>query len=311
MRKHHFQASTLLFVGYIVAVVLLMLYRNVSITPDRVFVILLFGAVILGRGLTFLKDWVPFIALLLGYELVRGFADTAGFPVRVGELVNMEVALFGFVPSEVLQRHFFDPNNIRFWDIGAVIIDFLHFPLPLLIAFYLWIKDKRFYWDFVIALLILSFSAFLTYLVYPAAPPWYAAKEAGLIEVTKIIDVVASHVGWGWDLSTIYHNLNPNPVAAMPSLHAAFPWLAFLALRNYNKKLGKLFLPYPILVWISIVYLGEHYIIDIIAGVTYASIAFFLVFHFAKIKRWFKKLTKDIRVEDDEIKVAVREVKEK
>jgi hypothetical protein len=289
---------TLLLVGYLVAIVLLMLARNMAITPDRFFVILLFGALIIGRGKLFLRDWVPFIALLLGYELVRGFADTAGFRVHISELVNAEMGIFGVIPTVELQKLFFDPNNVRLWDIGAVIIDFLHFPLPLAVAFYFWMKDKKAYWRFVFALLVLSFSAFLTYLFYPAAPPWYASQKAGLIEVYKIVDFVVADVGWGWDFSQIYNNLNPNPVAAMPSLHSAYPWLAFLALRSINKKLALYFLPYPILVWTSVVYLGEHYIIDVIAGVAYASIAYFVIFHFAKIKALAQKLSRQVRLED-------------
>lgn len=265
-----------------------------SITPDRFFVVLLFGAVIVGRTRSFLRDWIPFIALLLAYEMIRGFADSSGFRVHVAELVNAERGIFGFIPSVELQKRFFNPEQLAFWDIGAVLIDFLHFPMPLIIAFYLWIKDRRHYWKFVISLLILSFSGFITYLIYPAAPPWYASSKAGLIEIHKIIDFVIAQIGWGWDFSRVYNNLNPNQVAAMPSLHSAFPWLGFLALRNFNKKLAYFFLPFPILVWISVVYLGEHYVIDVIAGIIYATSAYFLVYHNHIFRNFFKKWLNNI-----------------
>lgn len=287
---------TLLLIGYLVAIILFMISRNISITPDRFFVILLFGAVIIGRTKSFLRDWVPFIALLLGYELIRGFAQSAGFPIHIAEMVNLEKGIFGFIPGVELQRLFFDPNHIHIWDIGAVIIDFLHFPLPLLIAFYLWIKDRKAYWKFVVALLLLSFSGFLTYLIYPAAPPWYADQIAHLIHIHKVIDYVVAQIGWGWDFSQIYNHLNPNPVAAIPSLHSAYPWLAFLVLRNLDKKKALFFLPYPFLVWISVVYLGEHYVIDVIAGIIYASVAYFVVYHNSTIRHWahmgYKRLKK-------------------
>ncbi len=285
-----------LLIGYLLAIVLFMVSRNMSITPDRFFVILLFGAVIVGRTKSFLRDWVPFIALLLAYELIRGFADTAGFPIHVAELVNLEKGIFGFVPGVELQRLFFNPNHIQIWDVGAVIIDFLHFPLPLVIAFYLWIKDRKAYWKFVVALLFLSFSGFLTYLIYPAAPPWYADQRAHLIHIHKVVDFVVAQIGWGWDFSQIYNHLNPNQVAAMPSLHSAYPWLGFLVLRNLNKKLAFFFLPYPFLVWISVVYLGEHYVIDVFAGIIYGSVAYFVVYHNSKLRHWghlgYKRLKK-------------------
>lgn len=284
-----------LLIGYLVAIVIFMLSRNMSITPDRFFIILLFGAVIIGRTKSFLRDWVPFIALLLGYEMLRGFADTAGFRVHIAEMVNLERAIFGFLPGVALQGMFFNPNHIAPWDIAAVIIDFLHFPLPLVVAFYFWLQDKKAYWKFIIALLVLSFSGFLTYLVYPAAPPWYAASKAHMIHIYKVVDFVVAQIGWGWDFSRIYHQLNPNQVAAMPSLHSAYPWLAFLALRNFNRKVGYLFLIYPILVWLSVVYLGEHYVIDVIAGITYASVAYFVVYHRVKIINWSKNFLNLVR----------------
>ena len=272
-----------------------MLLRNISITPDRFFVVLLFAAVIVGRTRLFLRDWIPFIALLLAYEMLRGFADTTGFRVNIANIVNVERSIFGFIPSVELQKHFFNPASIRWYDFAATIIDFLHFPLPLILAFYLWIKDRQQYWKFIVALLTLSFAAFITFLIFPAAPPWYAAQKAGLIQVYKIIDYVVRSVGWGWHLSQIYYQINPNPVAAIPSLHSAYPWLVYLALRQFNKKLSWFFLPYPFLVWLSVVYLGEHYVIDVLAGIVYSSGAFLLVYRGHTVLNLVKKSLKSFK----------------
>src|SRR4030042_4324775 len=221
--------------------------------------------------------------------MVRGFADNH-FPVHVTELIALERILFaGHLPTEVLQDLFYRAGVIGWQDIIATIIYFLHFPLPLLFGFYLWLKYKKHYYRFVIALLVLSFAGFVTFLLFPAAPPWYAANE-GLISVTKITNLAVDHLGWTWNLSYYYSHLNPNPVAAIPSLHAAYPTLVLLALRRYSKKLFWYFLPYPALVWISTVYLGEHYVIDIIAGVAYAIAAYFLVYNFSSVKRFVLKL---------------------
>lgn len=303
---------SLLLIAYLVVIIGFMLARNMSITPDRFFVVLLFAAVIIGRGKTFLRDWTPFIALVLAYELMRGFADTAGFRVNIGNLVEFERSLFGFIPTVELQNRFFNPNQIAFWDVAAVIIDFLFFPLPLLVAFYLWLKNKTVYWKFIISLLLLYFAAYITFLLFPAAPPWYASQKAGLIQVYKIIDFVVAQIGWGWDFSQIYNKMNPNPVAAIPSLHSAVPWLAFLVLYSFNKKVAWFFLPYPILVWLSVVYLGEHYVIDVLAGITYASAAYILVYRFGAIKALFKKLIGDISLTDEREEGAViKEVESK
>src|SRR3972149_516411 len=276
---------TVLLVGYLAVIVALMLSRNISITPDRLFVFLLFAAVIVGRLKSFLRDWLPFVALLLAYEMLRGFADSH-FSVHVASLVAWERAAFaGHLPTEVLQDRFYQAGQVRWYDIGATIMYFLHFPLPLVAAFFLWLKDKSQYYRFIVALLALSFAGFVTFLLFPAAPPWYAANE-GLISVTKITNLAVDYLGWSWNISYYYQRLNPNPVAAMPSLHAAYPVLVLLALRAYKKKLFWFFLPYPFLVWFSIVYLGEHYVIDIIAGIFYAVATYYIVYHFEKIRSW-------------------------
>ena len=262
-----------------------MIINSVSITPDRFVVFLFFGAVLLGRGMIFVKDWFPFLALLLGYEMLRGFADDKGLEVQVESLVNIERAVFGFIPTEKLQTLLYVPGQVNWYDWVVVIIYFLHFPLPLITAFFLWIKDKAQFHKFTISILVLSFAGFITFLILPAAPPWYAA-ERGFVDTEKIINIIISQIGWDWNLSYYYNSLNPNPVAAMPSLHSAYPWLTFLALRNYSKKIGWIFLPYPLLVWFSVVYLGEHYVIDVIAGVAYAQMVFLVVYKFSKIKKF-------------------------
>lgn len=289
---------TFLLAAYLVIMVGFMISRNLSITPDRFFVVLLFAALIVGRTRVFLKDWIPFIALILAYEMLRGFADTTGFKVHIGELINLEQNIFGFIPTVELQKRFFDPNQIAWWDIGAVIVNFLHFPLPLIIAFYLWLKDRKAYWMFIIALLTLSFAGFVTYLLYPAAPPWYASQRAGLIEAYKIIDFVIAQVGWRWDFSYIYNNLNPNQVAAMPSLHSAYPWLSFLALRAFNKKLAWFFLPYPFLVWLSVVYSGEHYVIDVVAGIIFASVVYLIIYKSKILSQFIVSVWKALNIEN-------------
>ena len=280
---------TVLLVGYLAAILVLMLSRNVSITPDRLFVFLLFAAVIVGRLKSFLRDWLPFVALLLAYEMLRGFADNP-FSVHVASLVDWERAVFaGHLPTEVLQDRFYQAGQVHWHDIGATIMYFLHFPLPLVAAFFLWLKDKSHYYRFIVALLALSFAGFVTFLLFPAAPPWYAADQ-GLISATKITDLAVDHLEWSWNISYYYSHLNPNQVAAIPSLHAAYPALVLLALRRYNRKLFWWFLPYPLLVWLSIVYLGEHYAIDVIAGVIYAAAAYFLVYEFATLRRLAPRL---------------------
>ena len=92
--------------------VLLMFDRGLAITPDVMAVAFALAAILLGRGRLFLRDWIPFIALFLAYELMRGVADDAGFPVHVADVVAVERALaFGHLPTQILQD-LFDPRHV-------------------------------------------------------------------------------------------------------------------------------------------------------------------------------------------------------
>jgi hypothetical protein len=75
------------------------------------------------------------------------------------------------------------------------------------------------------------------------------------------------------------YEINPNLVAAMPSLHAAYPTLAFLFARRQFGRPAWLMLLYAIGVWISVVYLADHYVVDVLAGIAYAFVAYLVIVH--------------------------------
>jgi membrane-associated phospholipid phosphatase len=66
-------------------------------------------------------------------------------------------------------------------------------------------------------------------------------------------------------------------VAAFPSLHVAFPFLTFLALRRAFGRIGWLAFGYTMLVAFSVLYTGDHWLVDVVAGIAYAYVAFYLV----------------------------------
>lgn len=278
-RYHQFltQHRTLIWIAlgiYVVGFVAYMLLDNASLTPDRIVLVLFIAAVALGQGVRFLRDWLPFMVLFLAYEGLRGLADFSG-DVNIGNIISAERVLTGAtIPTIWLQSQLFH-GSPSWLDIASTTIYFLHFPLPLILAFWLWLKDKQWYWQFVTSLLVLCFASFVTYVIFPAAPPWLAAKDGYLPPVTKIIDHVLVLSPHSMSVSYLYHSLNSNQVAAMPSLHAAFPWLVFLMLWQVVGKKAAWFLPYCVAVWFSIIYLGEHYVVDVIAGMVYAQAAFF------------------------------------
>ena len=265
---------------------------GVAITPDVMLVALALGAVLLGRARLFLRDWLPFVALLLAYELMRGLADDAGLPVHMEDLITAERLLFfGVLPTQLLQEALHPATGIDRTAMLATAVYMLHFALPIVTGFVLWVWRRSQFHDFVAALILLSLAAFVTYLLLPAAPPWYAASEGVLngpdgrpvIAYLKpgAFETVAASLGF--DGSYIYtyafYGVGPNAVAAWPSLHVAYPFLTFLFLRRAFGAVGWLALGYTFLVWFSVVYTGDHWVHDGLAGIAYAYVAYWAVVH--------------------------------
>jgi membrane-associated phospholipid phosphatase len=265
-----------LYLGLIFGV---MLWRGISIEPQWVVLALLLVAVALGRGRAFLTDWLPFLVLFFGYEIMRGFASKTGFAPH--DVSGLERLLFaGSLPTITLQHWFYDPARIAIWDWAGMILYFLHFPLPIVVGFVFWLNDRAHYWRFVSALLLMSFVAFVTYLFFPTAPPWIENHA----DVHKVINETVTKWGVAYFVSPFYKNLNPNQYAAFPSLHAAFPALAAIYAWTRYRLLAVGLIVYTACVWLAVVYLGEHYFVDALAGLLYA-VAATLVVNFVAAKR--------------------------
>jgi PAP2 superfamily len=264
----------LLLVGSVVYLALIfgvMLWRGVSIEPEWVALVLLVIAIALGRGRTFIADWAPFLLLFFAYEAMRGFAEKTNFPPH--DLSRLERWVFGgTIPTLTLQHAFYHPGVIGLQDIVAMVFYFMHFVLPIVVGFVFWVNSREYYWRFVAALLLMSFLAFITYLFWPSAPPWYQ-----LHDVVKINDQTV-HTLWGYTLvSPIYHSFNPNPFAAFPSLHAAYPALAALYAWQRYRPLALGLVLWTLAVIVSIVYLGEHYVVDALVALVYVAVATLIV----------------------------------
>ena len=262
-----------------------MLWRGISIEPEWVVLALLVIAIALGRGLTFIADWGPFLLLFFAYEAMRGFAAKTGFAPH--DLSGLERAVFGgSLPTLVLQHAFYDPNHVRPQDVIAMFFYFMHFPLPILVGFFFWIRSRDHYHRYIAALLLMAFLAFVTYLFWPSAPPWYEfapGRASGDQVVHKILNETVQKL-WGpnYFVSPLYTHLNPNQFAAFPSLHASFPALAAVYAWRRYRALSVALIGWSLAVLFSIVYLGEHYVVDALDGLLYVTAATVIVEGFTR-----------------------------
>src|ERR1700678_2359572 len=92
--------------AYLLLVSGVMIWRGISVSPDYLLLILVPVALLSGHFLRFLRDWVAFIALFLGYEALAGVAHHTGLPVHYGDVIRIDKAIFGGTdPTAFLQAH--------------------------------------------------------------------------------------------------------------------------------------------------------------------------------------------------------------
>jgi membrane-associated phospholipid phosphatase len=263
--------------AYLIAAAGILIWRGISVSPDYLLFLLIPVALLSGRFLGFLRDWVPFVVIFLGWEAMRGIADKADFEPHVADLASIETWIFGgHLPTQVLQSTLHVGTGGRVLAYAATVVYFSHFVFPLAVGMVLWLIDRTQFIRFTTALMGMALVAFVIFLLVPTAPPWYAEQQGLLHGFQKIIGTTLPSA-----ISPYYNSLNPNPVAALPSLHAAFPFLGFLALRRPYPRASWLAFAWCIAVWFSVVFLGEHYVIDVIAGVALAAIAWWVMMRVA------------------------------
>ena len=157
-----------LLCGYVALVLVLMVARGAYMSPDLFIIFALVIAVVLGRTRLFLRDWLPFAAIFLAWESMRGLADELGTAVHSDDVIAIERFLFfGRVPSEELQAAFHVAGSVSPLDMATTFLYVAHFALPLVVAFVFWIQDRALFYRFLLALMLMSFAAFICYLLFP------------------------------------------------------------------------------------------------------------------------------------------------
>jgi membrane-associated phospholipid phosphatase len=265
--KFDYRSSRFLAVACpaIYAAVLSVFCIKYDVIPGPEFVVLCFFiyAAYNSWSRRFVRDWVPLVTLFLSYEAMYGVVGKVAGIVHVVEPINLELKIFGTIPTLVLQQLYRTPILDY---LGAVFYS-LHFIAPTVFAFVLWRTSSKNFKSYTLALAICTYSALITFLVYPVAPPWFG------VNATRILFDVDRDIGVPV-YRTIFDFIDSNPFAAFPSLHAAFPWLISLFALKIKKAKALPILVYPVGVWFSAVYLGEHYVVDVLGGIAYATVAF-------------------------------------
>jgi membrane-associated phospholipid phosphatase len=175
----------------------------------------------------------------------------------------------GELPTVRLQRALHPDGWFRGYEKLLVWTHWVWFATPQATLAYIFWRDRR---RFARAA-VLTYAVFdigvITYWVLPTAPPWYAAQQAhesaGPVPVRRLM--VEYGEGFWRDLwGPAYAALGGNPLAAMPSLHFATSTMGALLLAETGPLAGAVGGAYAAVLGFALVYLGEHYVVDLLGG---------------------------------------------
>jgi membrane-associated phospholipid phosphatase len=246
---------------------------------DRISVAISVGIFIiighLGRPLyrwtRLLIDSCCYVLMWFIYENSRGWGDAAGSPIQVQAPRNIDRFLFfGTDPNVWMDKHFYE-KSIRWYESVASVTYYTHFIFPVIALAVLWVTNHHEWVRFMKRFASLLAVACLGFVLLPTVPPWMASSKYKILEPLSkrhtgrgfadlgfkgFVKAWQSALDWG------------NPIAAMPSLHAGFALFvpAFFLPRIRWIWLKALVLLFPIVMLASLVYFGEHYVIDGLAG---------------------------------------------
>lgn len=201
------------------------------------------------------------------------------YPIAVDRVLGL-----GELPTVRLQRRLARGQ----WRLGDRVLVWAHwlwFMVPHGSLVYIMLRHRsRFERSAVLTYAVFDIGA-MVYWILPTAPPWYAAAHAGRgghfngrllkpssstghpheIAVRRMMVEYGEFFwkdGWG----PLYSVFGGNPLAAMPSLHFATSMMAAQLLEETGPVAGTVAWGYTATLGFALVYLGEHYVVDLLAG---------------------------------------------
>jgi membrane-associated phospholipid phosphatase len=188
------------------------------------------------------------------------------YPIRGDRLIGC-----GELPTVRLQRMLSRPGEVRPHDTALALVHWAWFAIPHGTVAYLLLRHHD---RFVRGAAMTAATFDLGLVVYwgvPTAPPWYAA-ETGKMEPVRRLMVEAGERFWKRLWQPLYSSLEGNPFAAMPSLHFGTSVMAARVLSDVGRGPGALGWAYALTLGFGLVYLGEHYVVDLLAGYALAEV---------------------------------------
>ena len=265
---------------YVVALAIFVLSWGLPIARDQLFLWLLLGLAAFSVRAwrswgAMLLAWLPWLGLLVVYDELRGAVSVLPADAHVVPQIAVDRWLGGgVVPTEWLQHELWRPGHLPWYDLAVWAVYLTHFFAVWLVAAMLWRRSRDRFGRYAVVTIVLTLAAFLVYWRFPAQPPWLAADLGHTGPVDRIVPEVWDRLGVS-SMESVYENGNlVNTVAAMPSLHAAYPFMLLLFFWPAGWAVRAGLGLYTLAMAFALVYGGEHFVADILAGWALAALAF-------------------------------------
>ena len=199
------------------------------------------------------------------------------YPIRADRVLGL-----GELPNMRLQRALSRPGEVTKLDRLLSIVHWAWFVEPHLALTWILVRRNESFARAARQMAAAYDLGCAIYFALPTAPPWWAAEQGILGEEADELgaELVAEapprrlrrvmvEVGertWGPAWPRMYESLGGNPWAAMPSLHFGTSVLAAALLAETGSLAGASGWAYAATLGLALVYLGEHYAIDLVAG---------------------------------------------
>jgi membrane-associated phospholipid phosphatase len=234
-----------------------------------------------------LQMWAYFAAYEMPNDDPEGLAARVHiqYPIDVDRVIGL-----GRVPSERLQGWFATEGTINRFERVLVWSHWIWFPVPHAAMLYVLIRRPERFGAAAARLYVTFDLGAVVYSLVPTAPPWWAASEGYLghedpLPVRRMMREYGE-MFWGEHWGFLFEALGGNPLAAMPSMHFASSIMAARGLAEVGPVSGAVGWTYAGTLGLALVYLGEHYAVDLIAGALLAE----------TVRRGGRRLTRPIRL---------------
>ena len=207
------------------------------------------------------RPWLTLVMIAMSYEALAGVIDTVADASRVLSLFHLDKYLWGFNLTGWIQSTLSSASMTNF---TAVLYQLL-MPVVFGTSFFVWYISRHTFGKFVTAMLLTSYAALLTFLLFPTAPPWISGAAANLVRASGLGSIPTF-------LTPVAAFFEPNEFAAFPSLHAAYMIICTYFLLKIDRRVGGTAVLLTGGILFSTLYLGQHYLIDLLAGTAYAIV---------------------------------------